>query len=360
MADPTVIVVKGPDRELRTRTLEELVPKLLGDDDRTLALEETYLPPRSSKGEESGGEARAAAMGTALAGARTPPFGTSKRVVVVRTDEPLTAKDDGGEGKALDLLVRYLADPEPTTALVFESVGKPPAELTKALKAAKAQDVGGVVHKDATGSVLRDQLSRAGIVLDRAAMAMVIERLGEDTGRVPALVDLLTSTFGRGASLGSDDVAMYLGRHGPIPVFELTKAIDSGEAADALVVLDTMMGSMEMHPLQIMAILHKHFRRALRVHDPSIADKRDAKAAIDAFETRPGRKVNVHEFPAELAWKKANRMGIDGIRRAFALLAKADRDLRGGSGAPDDAIIAVLVTELSTLSKRGAPVRSRG
>lgn len=350
MSDPSpaVIVVKGPDRELRTRTLDELVPRLLGDDDRTLALEEAHLPPRTARGEESGNEARVAALGATLAGARTPPFGTARRIVVLRSDEGLTIKDDA---QLVTLLVDYLADPEPTTVLVIESVGAMPAPLAKALKGLKAETVGAVAHKDAVAGVLSEQLRAARIKLDKDALREVVARLGEDAGRVPGFVDLVAATFGPGATLGVDDVAPYLGEAGGVPVFELTKAIDGGDVPGALGVLHRMTDSMKMHPLQIMAILHNHFRRILRLDDPAVRSEEDAVGAL-------GGKV--HPYPTKLAWQRAKRLGTEGIGQAFALLAKADRDLRGGSGAPDDAIVAVLVTELTMLAKRGARAPARG
>lgn len=336
---PAVVVVRGPDHELRTRALDAVLGRLLGDDDRSLALAEIRLvPARGRDGEESGTEVRESALAAALDGARTPPFGTSKRIVVVRTDEALRASE-------AQMVAGYLADPEPTTVLVLEAVGRQPAELAKALKAAGAETVGEVPARDATAAVLRDQAAAAGITFDRAAASLVGRVFGEDAGRVPALVDLLVSTYGTGTSLGVDDVSPYLGDEGTVPVFELTKAIDAGDVPEALAVLQRLTTGMSMHPLQVMAVLHNHFRRILRLDDAAVSNERDAVEAL-------GGKV--HAYPAKLAWQRARSLGTDGIRRAFALLARADRDLRGGSGAPDDALVAVLATELAMLSKRRA------
>ena len=117
MAEPAVVVVKGPAHELRTRSIEEAVGGLLGSDDRTLALAETWLPAQRARDEEGGAEARHAALASALDGARTPPFGTSRRIVVIRSDDGFTASEG-------EMLSRYLGDAEPTTVLVLEAVGR--------------------------------------------------------------------------------------------------------------------------------------------------------------------------------------------------------------------------------------------
>jgi hypothetical protein len=53
-------------------------------------------------------------------------------------------------------------------------------------------------------------------------------------------------------------------------------------------------------------------------------------------------------------------MGTDGIRRAVELLAEADLDLRGRSGAPPEAVLEILVARLAHLAGRAAPSRPRG
>lgn len=336
----TVVVVGGADETLRRRRLGQVVGRVLGDDDRTLALAEFELP----EGSDSGAE-RSAVLAAALDAARTPPFGTGRRVVVLRAAGRLRA----GE---VEPLVEYLGDPLPTTALVVELGGSPPAALGKALRAAGAEEIGTERPRDATGEALTDALAEAGLTLDGEATRRVTEHLAGDAGRAPALVELLASTYGRGASLGAADVEPYLGESGAVPPYELTAAIDRGDVPGALAVLERLVGSVGMHPLQVMAVLHGHHRRILRLDDPRLGRKEDAQAALSEFE---GRRV--HEYPARLALEQARRLGSDGIGRAMRLLARADRDLRGATGAPPEAVMEVLVTELAMLGRRTAHAR---
>ncbi len=340
MTEAAVVVVKGSDHSLRARALDEVTARLLGDDDPTLALAEAPLPPaRGRDAGDGGAEARHQALVAALDGARTPPFGTRRRVVVIRSDEAL------GAGEA-ELVARYVDEPEPTTALVLELPGRVPAVLAKSLKSVGAEEVVAGGGRSPTAGVLAERLDSAGLRLDEAARSLVVDRIGEDAARVPALVDLLVSTFGDGASLGADDVAPYLGASGSVPVFELTKAIDAGDVAGSLAVLQRLATSGGMHPLQVMAVLHNHYRRILRLDDPAV---RSGDAAVDV--------VGGHPYPAKLAWERARRLGTEGIARAYDLLARADADVRGGSGAPDRAVLEVLVTRLAMLSRRSAGSR---
>ena len=343
----TVAAVKGPDHTLRARALEEVVTRVLGADDRTLALAEFTLPPaRGTSGDEAGVEARAVVTGAALDAARTPPFGTEQRVVVLRSDDAWAA----GE-VATERLVAYLGDPEPTTALVLELTGTVPAGLAKALKAASAEMLEVGSSKGATAEVLADAARAAGLRLTPDATAAVARRVGEDAGRVPGIVDLLIATFGTDGALSAEDVGPYLGGEGAVPVFELTKALDAGDIPAALAVLGRLLGPMGMHPLQVAAVLHNHVRRLVRLDDPAVTGEDAAKEALGG---------SVHPYVAKLAWQQARAMGTDGIRRAVELLAEADLDLRGRSGAPPEAVLEILVARLAHLAGRAAPSRPRG
>lgn len=344
MSGAPAVVVKGPDHTLRAGAVDDVVDRLLGDDDRALAVAEASLPaPRGGEGDDGGAQARAESLAAALEGARTPPFGTARRIVVVRTDDAYSADE-------AERLAGYLADPEPTTSLVLEAPGRIPAALAKALERAGAEEVAVGTGRDATASVLESELERAGIRLDADAARLVARRLGDQAGRVPALVGVLLSAFGSGASLESSDVEPYLGEEGGVPVFELTKAVDAGDVPEALAVLQRMTGPMGMHPLQVMAVLHNHFRRIARLDDPDLRGEGDAVDALGG---------SVKPYPAKLAWQRARALGTSGIRAAYDLLRRADDDLRGATGAPGDAVMEVLVTRLTLLSRRATRAGAR-
>jgi DNA polymerase-3 subunit delta len=55
-------------------------------------------------------------------------------------------------------------------------------------------------------------------------------------------------------------------------------------------------------------------------------------------------------FPAGKALDQLRALGPQGVRRAIALLATADLDLRGQRELPDDVVMEVLVARLSRLA----------
>jgi DNA polymerase-3 subunit delta len=339
-------VVTGSDPVLQREALEQLVTELVGDDDRTLALEELTVLGRAAAGEgesdaPTGAEGRAEVVAAAINAAQSPPFMTARRVVVLREAGNLGKED-------AEPLVEYLADPMDTTTLVLVAGGgRLPKSLADALKAAKAAHVGPANER--TGDVLAQYLVEAGIELRPEAAKLVAAHLGEDAGRVPQLVELLASAFGADAALDVADVEPYLGDAGSVPGYLLTNAIETGDIAGALDTLRRMLtatgaGQLRpMHPLQVMGMLHSYYRRVSRLDDPDVRSPRDAVAALD------GR---VKEYPARKALDAARALGPDGLREAYDYLFAADLDLKGARAIPEDAVMEVLVARLAALSGR--------
>ena len=348
-----VYLLSGSDPVLRGEALERLVAELIGDDDRSLAVEEFAVPGRAAPGEgetdaPSGAQGREEVVAAALNAAQSPPFMTGRRVVVLHEAGNLGSGD-------VAPLIAYLDRPLDTTALVVVAGGgRLPRSFADALKAAKAVKVGPEVEK--TSDVLAQHLADAGIELRPAAAKLVTSHLGEDAGRVPQLVELLASTAEPGATLDVADVEPYLGDAGPVPNYQLTGAIEAGDMAGALATLRRMLTapgpgqSRPMHPLQVIGTLHSYYRRVATLDDPRVRSPRDAVAALD------GR---IKEYPARKALDQARALQSDGVRTAFDHLFTADLDIKGARAIPEDAVLEVLVARLAALSgrARGGPIR---
>src|SRR5205085_3720439 len=90
-----VHLVLGDDARFRADATKALIADLLGDDDASLALEEFSLAARADAAE---GDASPSGDGPpivdrALSSASTPPFGTERRVIVIRDVGAMSADD---------------------------------------------------------------------------------------------------------------------------------------------------------------------------------------------------------------------------------------------------------------------------
>jgi DNA polymerase-3 subunit delta len=325
-------LLRGSDESLLGQSLGQLLHELIGDADRAMVLEDL-------DGDEWD-------VTRVVEAAQTPPFLTDRRVVVARGIERFTTAD------AVAPLVAYLADPLDTTDLVLVSGG---GRLPKSLTDAVKQAGGLVTDADAPSGRARQgwvegHFQGAEVKLDAGAKAAISARLGDDLGRLEALLATLDAAFGRGARLGEADVEPFLGEAGTIPPWELTDAIDRGDVALALDKLHRLMEAGERHPLALMATLTTHYVRMLRLDGAEgVADEASAAAAL-------GLKGST--FPARKALDQLRRLGSKGVARAVELLAQADLDLRGRRDLPEALVMEVLVARLAVLSPPAARGRA--
>ena len=324
----TIYLITGDDESLVLEELGTRVHELIGDGDRSLMLDD-YDAEKSTVDEVD------AAVRAAVDAANTLALFTERRVVVLRHIN--VPKVDG-----LQPLVAYLASPVAATDIIFTATGAVAKSVLDAIKKAGGSTVATTVSQKPKERELwfREQLELAGLRLDPHAISAINETLGNDTGRFPGIVDTLLSTYGTGKKLSYDDVVIFLGESGSTAPWHLTDAIDTGNTGEALKVLHRLMHAGEMHPLQVMVLLHRHFERFARLDGAGVSSAADAMALLSIRS----------EFPARKAMQQADKLGSDAITQAIVLIADADVQLRGQRDWPEELVMEVLVARLSRLA----------
>ena len=328
MSTIPITLLKGDDEVVRRDAVRHLVDELVGEEDRSLVVEEVEVGAAADEGADP--------LLALVDAAQTPPFLTDFRVVIGRVVE----KRERGE--QVQALVDYLADPLPSTRLVLEWCG---GKIPKALVEALTQVGGAQVDTSPgrkTAEWVATHLTEAGLKVDQGGRARLVTWVGDEPSRLLGLIDLLRSTYGKGARLGVEEIEPFLGDDGGVPPWDLTDAIDRGDRAVALELLQRMVGQGDRHPFQILATLHTHFARMLRLDGADVGGEKDAAELL-------GLKGST--FPAKKALGQVRRLGHDRIVRAMDLLAQADLDLRGGKAWPNELVLEVLVARLATMSR---------
>ena len=340
-----VYLVKGNDPILRDRELSRLLDELVGSDDRTLVVEEHTVPSKRAAGADDDAPTEdvsgAAPVVTAIINAaQSPPFMTAKRIVVVRDYEALPAD-------AVGPVVDVLGDLLDTTNLVF--VAGAGGKVVKALaEALKGANIRGSASEKMT-DVLQQELDRNGLTLRGGAARVVMDHLGDDAGRLGAMVDLWQSTFGAGAHLDLDDVTPYLNDLGAVKPYELTNRIEEGDIAGALEVLHRLLvvtsptQPKPLHPLQVLGILAGRYRKLARLDD-------DAVHTVDDAHRVWGGKSS---FPAKKALEAARALGSEGFARAFDVLHTADIGIKGATGLSESTVLEIATERLAALHQGG-------
>ena len=282
-------------------------------------------------------------MAAVVEAAQTPPFFGDRRVVVARAVGRFSAQD-------VAPLLSYLADPLPTTALVLVAGGGTVSKglLDAVKKVGHVVDAGVPSGGKGRQSWLAAQLKGGPVDLDSGATALLATHLGEDVGRLPSVLELLSAAYGEGAKVGQDELLPFLGEAGGVAPWDLTDAIDRGDTAVALENVHRLVTNSR-HPLVILASLHNHYTRILRLEGSNAADEKAAAQMLG---------ITGSTFPARKALSQARRLGHDAVARAITLIADADLALKGAIEWPDGLVLEVLVARLSRLGPRTSGTRS--
>ena len=307
----------GDDESLVLGAVSDLVHRLVGDGDRSLMVDDFFSDDYE--------------LSAVIDAAQTMPFLTATRVVVARGIGRFSADD-------VVPLVGYLGDPLPSTELVLVGGGgRIPKSLIDAAKKCGVTPTNTSPPSSKRDRMLwiEEQVAGAGMNLDSSALALIGGWMGEEAGRLASVLETLESTYGTARRLNSADIEPFLGDAGSVPPWDLTDAIDRGDTALALALLTRMMQSR--HPLQLMATLHNHYVRLLKLDG---AEANTEQAVADVLGIKAG-------FPARKAMDQYRKLGGGGVARAIDLLAQADLDLRGRRELPEELVMEVLVARLS-------------
>jgi DNA polymerase III subunit delta len=324
-------LIKGKDASLVAQATRDLLAEVVGDRDHSLVVEEIG----GAGGEEIN-------VGAVVDACLTPPFLIDRRVVVVREAGSLLTAD-------VPRLVEVVNDPLPTTVLVLVGGGGTvPAPLAKAV-AARGRVIDVATEKAGDRKAwLHEHLRQAPVKLEPKAADLLGQHVGEDLGRVEGLLGALAAAYGAGARVSAEDLAPYLGERGNVPRFELTDAIDQGDAARALTVLHRMQGAGGLAAVQVLTTLHFHFANMLALDGSHAAGEREA---AEMLGTAP--------FMARKALEQSRRLGSARIAQAVTWLAQADLDVKGGSGLPAEVVVEILVARLSRQIRSRAATGAR-
>lgn len=314
-----VYLFKGADSALVGDAVALQVRASVGEEDRSMVLDEfdgDYVPT------------------AVVEAAKTPPFIGDKRVILARNVS--AHKGD------LDGIIEFIeTSPDDVDLLLEWGSGAVTPRLVTAIKKA-----GGIIIDPSPPSGAKDRrewwndhIAAHEVNLDAKAASLVAEWLGEDVARWPRLADALKAAYGP-TRITPELLEPFLGVRGDVKPWDLTDAIDAGDAHRAIVVVRRMMDAGERHPLQILAQLHSHVARLARLDGKDVSSREEAEEVL-----------GLKGFPAEKALKAYRSLGSEGVRKMYELLATADVDVRGGAGLDNSVVMDVLVARLARLAR---------
>ena len=283
---------------------------LLGEDRRSLedavALLEARVPSDLAPLVEvrlRGGEHAVAEVVDACS---TLPLGGTWRLVVVREPERLKGDAAG--------LASYLADPNPTTCLVLV-----PVSFDRRLRTSKALEAAALtVLFEPPGphdveAWVRGFLATRGITITPDALELLADLVQAETLLLSNEVEKLAIHAGDKKVVERADVESLLGRSRTIEVFQLTNAVEDGNAQAAVTALRQLLAQGAAIPM-LVAMLDWCLGRLLG--------------------TEP-----VNASPARQAALRRRKLALQGrAESVYARLREADRLVRTTGGSAEAAL----------------------
>ena len=321
-----IYCLHGPERFLIDRCVAALRQRILGKaSGQSAGLNyETFDLKESSLGE-------------VLSIARTLPMFAKQRLVIARGLE--LVKSDG-----LEPLTAYAAHPNPSTCLVLLA-----EKIDGRLRAFLALRKAGFLHefprlKDRDlGPFIAREAKSSGLGIDSDAAEALANAAGPDLGRLMQALEQLEIYAGKNGRISRAQVEELVPESRERNVFELTKAIGTGDVRRALDLVTNMLRNREP-PLRVQAMLLRQLRQTWRAKELAAANVSRAEMAA---------AVGLPPFFLDDVLVPARRMSVAALRRSFERLYQADRAFKSSRVDPD-----VQLTRLvRQLAEEAAPRR---
>jgi len=321
VSSPSVAVV-GTDPTMVYDAVHNVVARALGDLDPSFALQDFTAKDVTASGADP-------VISKVMEALNTPAFLASRRVVVLRDAHLLVVEE-------VAQLLEWMASPAPDAFLVLAVVATKSNKLVKAAGEVVEVNVGSRAPDRI--SFVEEKLAEYRVSIDKSAAQRIVAKIGDDVARIDALARTLSSIYGN-AQLTYDHIEPYLGDAGDVPEWDLTDAIDSGDATKSITVARRMLDSKSRAGLQIVNILQRHYLHMARLEGSGVHSDADAAALL-----------SIHKYPAGKLLRVAQRLGPKRIATAVHWITRADMDLKGGvSYGGKDLGTDLDVTELTVI-----------
>lgn len=265
--------------------------------------------------------------------AKSFPMMGDKQVVIVKEAQDLKefkrtgkADDDDGEKdtndskSSMSSLEAYIANPSPTTILVFAMKGK---KLDKRLKFYKALDKVGVIFdsekiKDyKMGEWIRNYIQQSGFTMETSVSELLAEYLGNDLSKVVNEVSKLAIILPKGTHINAQHVEDNIGISKDFNVWELQRAMGQKDILKANRIIYYFEQNQKAHPIQMVLPSLYSFFSKLAIYI-SLKDKAQAASIM-----------GVAPFALNDYKSASTRFDAKKVERIIGYLRHADRQSKG-------------------------------
>lgn len=314
-----LIAISGDDAYLRRESLDRLIRRALGSEDRDLG--ESRLPGDS------------ATLSDVLDEVRTLPFLARRRVVVVEDADTFISR----HRKELEA---YAEQPSTSGILVLMVKSFPSnTRLAKLVdRVGLAIDAKSPAERELPAWLIALARSQHDKKLESDAARLLLESVGPEVGLLASEVEKLATYVGDRKTIRSEDVGKMVGAGRLETIWRVIDAATTGQGGEALEDLDRLLAAGEP-PFKLLGALGSSLSRVHHAGELRLRklDPRDAC-----------REAGIRPFAVETTLKQHTHLGPSRVRRLPEMLLRTDLDLKGFSQLPPRTVLEKLLVELST------------
>lgn len=364
---PRAYLFKGDEDFQKTRELKKLLGWLVSGDFADFDLEQL--------------EGDAATSDRVITGLNVPPFGSERRVVLVKhankmhpdEQEKLAARLPGAPESGCLVLVTPApekVDGRPRKG--SEVIGA----LSRAIrKMGEVHEFGGGTSKQKGAEAdefARTVFATARKNVDTKAMKLFRQRVGSDFALINTEAQKLISYSGDSDEITIEDVAAVTSETPEEKVFKLIDAIGAKNQALALSFLSELFESgdnPDADAPKTLSTIARHFRLIWQIKLLTSAGVRvfDKNSVSDEIRAQLPSEPNLLDVLSRQAWTRdrlagqARSLSRADLVRCFAAIARADLMLKGIEGGIEDSrlVMELLVMDLARGSAQGRPRQQR-
>ena len=294
----------GDEPYLIERAVKRLMGLAVSPDSRDFNLDIYY--GKECKGDE---------IATA---AQTLPMFAERRVVLVRRSSEIPAP-------ALEKLTEYVADPSPSTCLIFE--GEKIDQRKKFFLEIKKKGVlveFKRLYENQLAPFIREEATAHGKKVEPAALEMLIYLVGNNLQELAAEMEKVATFIGSRDVIRIADIREIVSDTKVDTVFELADGVGRKETGKALRSLNTILRDGEA-PLMILAMLTRHFRQLWRVKE--LCEKRVPTQDIS-------KATGINPYFMKGIVEQARNYRLSEFKGIFQRLFETDLALKTSGGKP--------------------------
>ncbi|MGE5520300.1 MAG: DNA polymerase III subunit delta [Candidatus Dadabacteria bacterium] len=263
---------------------------------------------------------------------RRYPMFSDKQVVILK--EAQTMKD-------LDKLESYIEKPLISTLFFVAYKDKKVDGRTKLAKLLKEKAVlytTKKIYENQLPEWISDLVSSKGLTINKKALFLLIDHIGNDLSRLSNEVDKLSLNLGDRKNITEDDIELYIGVSKDFNVFELQHAIAQKDLYKAIRIVQYFGANPKAAPLQlIFPSLYNFFSKVQMVYS---VHSRDDKSVAQA--------IGVNSFFVKDYVQAAGRFHPQEIEKILLLLHKYNLKNIGidDAGTEDSELLKEMIVKM--------------